>query len=286
MSKVNLEDILDESLDRIADGETVEDCVAAYPEHAQALLPLLEAALALRQEVASAPFRPAAKARSLQRLLSSVEDRQPSRRRWFTVMPPISRPVGVALASLVVVLVAAGWTTSAASNTVPGDPLYWVKGVKESAMLKIPRSDVAQAQVHADLARTRVQEMRRLVASGRVQEAELLLARLDHHLSELATYIGVTVASDPIEMPVARVRFASTGEVSSIARRLERDERWLKTRFQAVADDMDSDMGQQVGRVRRLSDLRYRTVIAALDATHSSGTRLFWRNANAHLAQR
>ena len=286
MTKVKLDDILDECLERIAAGSTIEECAAAFPEHAEALTPLLETALALGHISGSVRLSPEAKARGLDRLMDAIDRRQASKRWWHPFIPSISRPVGAALAGVAVVLVTAGWTTAAASDTLPGDPLYWVKSAKERVMLEVPRSDVGQAQAHADLARVRVQEMRQLVASGRVNEAEQLLAKLDHHLNELAGYVGVTVASDPIEMPVVRVRLASAGDVASIARRLERDERWLKSRLNALVNSMDSDMGQQADRVRRLSYLRYRTVIVSLDATQNSGTRLFWRNESVRLSRR
>ena len=51
--------VLDECVDRINRGETLDECLAAYPEHAAELKPLLEAAFGIRDATAEVPGKAA-----------------------------------------------------------------------------------------------------------------------------------------------------------------------------------------------------------------------------------
>src|SRR5437773_1545589 len=53
----SLSEVLDRALERISAGESVETCLAAYPEHASALAPLLCTGALLHAE-AAAPLLP------------------------------------------------------------------------------------------------------------------------------------------------------------------------------------------------------------------------------------
>jgi hypothetical protein len=72
---VTLEDALDDCVDQLMDGATVEACLASHPQHAETLRPLLETADRLRQieqPVADA----AAVAKGKRLMMRALADRQ------------------------------------------------------------------------------------------------------------------------------------------------------------------------------------------------------------------
>ena len=91
MSK-NFNQLLDECVDRINSGESIEECLASYPEQAKELEPTITAIFDIRAAYSFTP-RPAAKAAAKQRfyaLLDSLE-RKPQERRPVPLWSPSGR---------------------------------------------------------------------------------------------------------------------------------------------------------------------------------------------------
>ncbi len=80
--------ILDECLDRINDGNAIESCLAQHPDHAAELKPLLESAAGFNR-VASITVSDDARRRARKRLLDAIEQRQkPSFWAWIAAKAP------------------------------------------------------------------------------------------------------------------------------------------------------------------------------------------------------
>ena len=273
------DDALNDCLERIARGEDVMQCARRHSQLESELLPLLRVARATMRVAQSASYRPEAKAQGLGRLLHVLSQQGvPKRRRFsFPLWRPVARPVVVALAAVVVTLLAAGGTTLASSNSVPGEPLYWVKTTKESvSLLLIPRSDMDKAQVQARLASVRGQELRQLISRGRLQQAEGLVSRINHHLNESAAYARINLPTDPIEMPVELPPPAMTWQTQQFRADLERDGTALREGFLKLMENVPPGHRHQVQQFMRQSELGYRILI---DATYSGGIpgRPFWK---------
>lgn len=120
---------------------------------------------------------------------------RPARRKARHSMP--SRPAGrsgssrrpavdgigrrfvlVASATLVMALALAGTGTLASRDALPGDSLYGVKRVAESAGLALTFDEVAKAQRHFELATTRLDEVERLLAEQPPASPELVAAAI------------------------------------------------------------------------------------------------------------
>ena len=93
MKKKEFDNIFDECLERILEGETLEQCLARYPEQADELKPLLETVLAVKTASAVKP-RPEFKARASYGFRSALQAKAaPQPRpfwgwvpRWATVL--------------------------------------------------------------------------------------------------------------------------------------------------------------------------------------------------------
>lgn len=188
MSKA-FEKILDECLERLIQGESIEECLARYPEQAAELEPLLRVAL-VAKEASSLEPRPELKAAARHRFqlaLSDVERRQ--QRRGFALRWRWRWALAIT-AVLLLILVAGGSTVAASSDSLPGEPLYPVKTAVEQVRLWFTTTDTGKAKLHAQFANRRAQEIIRIIEKDRPDRVPRLVERLVNHLDEIKLLVG------------------------------------------------------------------------------------------------
>ena len=178
------DNILEQCLERLlVKGETIEECLASYPQQAEALKPLLQTAAAakrIRTLEPSPEFR--AKARyQFRSALQEAASRKSRpffawRFRWAT-----------AVATVLVLPLASGSMVAAASNSMPDEPLYHVKLAVEQLQLRLTPSALGKANLYARLADRRVAEIKRMAQKGNVSLIGLVTRRLDNQLTMIAS---------------------------------------------------------------------------------------------------
>ena len=269
MGNSDFDNIVNDCLERIASGETVAECLARYPEHADELAPLLRMGQATMRVSQGAEPSAEGRARGMARMQAALaEGRQNRRRRWQ--LPrlswrPISTPIAAAFAVVFLTVVAAGGTTVASADSIPGEPLYPVKSMRENVEERIARTDEHKAQVHAKLARERGREMRELIIRGRIYEAEVVAFRLQQHLGESANHIGAVVSTHFIEMPRIVAHHRHKKGAVALRQRLSHDEKYVKGQLTAVVERVPEPHKARVWRLLYKSDLGYKVVLVALD---------------------
>ncbi|MEE9202936.1 MAG: DUF5667 domain-containing protein [Dehalococcoidia bacterium] len=180
-----IEDILDECLGLIAQGQTVEECLSRYPEQAAELEPLLRTAAVMRQQALASPIpSPVARAAGRQVLLTALADRQERRRRFFPL-----RGWSVAMASLVVALFLGTGTVLASFQAVPEETLYPVKRTVERVQLALSPSPESHARTLVRHSDNRLKEIEALEKKGKVAVAEKLRERLKAQLQKAADLV-------------------------------------------------------------------------------------------------
>ena len=283
----DFDDALNDCIERIAMGEDMQKCVSRYPQHEEELAPLVRVGMATMGAAATASYGTQAKARGLSRLNQALADwRAPKRRLIPFVWRPLARPVLIALVAVLLTGLAAGGTTVASANSVPGEPLYWVKTVKEKISLKLRRSDIGKAGNHARLANERGEEMRKLIARGRVQEAERLMSRITHHLNKSSLYAGVSLTFNDTEMPVKPTGLRKSHNTLKLRARLERDGTTLRSDLTELLRNAPPGVKHRVQQLMRRSELRYRVLIAGLHDDTSPRQWPFWRVEPSRFRQR
>jgi len=213
-TKSDLTPTLRDSLAGIEAGETIEQALARFPEQAEALRPLLETALNIRQlQLGAAPESLAERIGSAivaeARQASDAGRRAAAQRRgreagsgherWRLGTWPIGlTPRSLAL-NLVTLLVALGLllagATRASANSLPGDLLYPVKLGIERMQLILTR-EASEAELASHFAERRLAEADALEAAGQSPAPALAgLNALSPWSESLPAAAGTAIAS-------------------------------------------------------------------------------------------
>ncbi len=159
MTSLDFEHALDEALRLRSAGWTVAACLERFPEHAEALEPLLETADDVARALfADTPVPEPDLARGRARVLQAA--RSAGRRR-------ASLPLGRWAMALALVLIVVFGTAAASAQALPGDWLYPVKRGLEAARLALTVDDTTRLQVDAEQNERRRQELVELARLGR-----------------------------------------------------------------------------------------------------------------------
>ena len=155
------EEIVEECLELLRQGRSMEECLERYPEEAAELEPMLRVAFSVRSGLAADLPLPA-RTRMRSRVLAEW-DRQHQPRSWNLRLPSVLPgsalfPRWAFAAAILVLALALGGlgTNTAAANTVPGDILYPVKELREGVELWFARSPEAKVEMYTSLVKERV----------------------------------------------------------------------------------------------------------------------------------
>lgn len=183
-----IENIFNECIERIEQGDTIENCLKSYPFDAAELEPLLRTALGIQANASF--YNPSRYVKSIsharldgaQRYARYVQkkDEYPA---WQRVWVP-------ALASITAVMFIGVGTVAASSNALPDETLYPVKMAAENVRVAFTFSDVAKAKVHVELAEERSDEIAAMAAQGNTEQIVKATDKLLEHLDEANIAIG------------------------------------------------------------------------------------------------
>lgn len=221
-----LEDIFNECYERILQGESFESCLARYPEYAAQLEPLLRTAFGFTLRVSTFQPRPEFKHWLRVRLQGAQfrpKQREPMQKPGFFSW---QRAWAVGLTAILVVLLAGGSTAAASADAMPDNPLYPVKLATEQVKLAFTFSDTSKAELHAQLAETRVREIEAMANQGKTGQVAIAAERLANQLEQANNVIArvETVKADvapsmlapekmpPPTPPAATIREAARAE--------------------------------------------------------------------------
>ena len=176
----NLEKILDDCIEELRKGGSVESVLARYPQHISELKPLLELVRAMEQMPKPEPGADAVSATLVSvgqeiALLHHVESSKQGKKnrsafgRLFQ-QPRLAWTLSAAFA-LVLMFVA---ISTVSANSVPGDILYPLKLVTEKVSFLLAFSSERKAELRLTFSEQRTKEIRRVLQqSGKLDEGLL-----------------------------------------------------------------------------------------------------------------
>jgi len=185
MSK-KLDQIFDECVERMLWGESIESCLARYPEVAAELETMLRTVFHVGRVSSSLQADPGFKARTRYWLGAQASARNQGQQAQRGKYGPFGwRPAwAVSLATIFVLLVTGAGTVAAASDALPDERLYAVKLATEQARLTFTFSDAAKSELHTRLAESRATEIVTMASEGKTQQVLATTRKLATHLAE------------------------------------------------------------------------------------------------------
>jgi hypothetical protein len=174
--KANIEDILDQCIEDIQAGKSMEDVLKACPDVAAELRPLLQLAVKLEQLPTPEPS-----VQGLVRAMAhSVVDAERPQRRSKGRLLLFPSPVLARVAASIAFIFLLGWgTTVASSDAVPGDFLYPVKRFTERVKFFLTINNENQAELRIVFSEERLAEAVKMHARGEGVDDVLLATMLE-----------------------------------------------------------------------------------------------------------
>jgi len=190
------DNIFDECLERVLiKGETIEQCLASYPEQAAELEPLLLTALVAKKASSIEPC-PEFRERARYQFRAALQEMEAKKERRFFGFNWQPRWATVVVTVLIFIL-ASGGTVAAAGNSMPDEPLYQVKLATEKARLALTPSVLGKAELYVKLIDKRVNEIVKMAEKGKPEQVERTAERLNGHLVVMASLAASKVEVSP-----------------------------------------------------------------------------------------
>jgi hypothetical protein len=165
-------------------GESVEDCLKAYPKQASELEPLLKTSFALMQMPSTIQPDSEFKAKVRSQLQGMLYDKLEKAGKRAKV-PVWRRKWVVAVASILIIFLAGTGVAAASRNALPDEPLYPVKLATEQVRLMTTFSDMDKAELHVRFAEHRVGEIAEMARQGKGDKIPVLTEQVANHLEKV-----------------------------------------------------------------------------------------------------
>lgn len=181
----NLEQIFEECLERVFQGESIESCLMSYPNEAAHLEPLLRTAVGVTNRAAMLQPAPEFKARAGMRIQAAWQYAAQQK----TVEKPSKgfswqRSWAFALTAVALLLFSSVGTAFASSEALPDEPLYPAKLATEQVVLAFSFSEENKVALHAQLAEKRAQEIAAMAREGKTDYVVATATRLTHQMEQ------------------------------------------------------------------------------------------------------
>jgi hypothetical protein len=184
-------DILNNCLEDLKAGKSIESCLEHYPEQATELKPLLHTARLLLPAAIIQP-RPDFRAQARSRFRSLLYSETLPKKRPVTWVPRWATTVALVIGLLMM----GSGTVAAAGYSMPDEPLYPLKLTAERIQLQLTTSSADKATLYASLVERRVVEIIQMAGEGNTRQIEATTQRMDQSLTALAQLAPQTEMND------------------------------------------------------------------------------------------
>jgi ribosomal protein L12E/L44/L45/RPP1/RPP2 len=263
-----IEEIFEECLKCIEHGESIESCLARYPEKSQELELMLRTFVNVKWRTTLVEPSPQSKLRGRAKLLNIYRQRayeeahkakQPGGFRLQRILVP-------ALAGIVIFILVGGVGTAAASsNAMPDQPLYPVKLATEEVRLALSFSDVDKAVVNTEIAQERAQEIAAMAEIGKTEYIAPATERMLNNLENAEQAINKVIYSQPEPPPAQPPEGPPEQPAVAVTANI--------TDNQTAQEDINGDTGDivvedtQTQRMRESYEKTVENNLAVLEAT-------------------
>ena len=203
-----LSDAVNECVDALRQGDSIDDCLRRHPDFADELRPLLTAAVAA---TAVAPTRDDAARRIAQtRFEGAVRHHLSTNRRgasgrfslrdwWNSRASGWSRVWAVGFTAVALFAVLSTGAAYASTDAMPDSPLYPVKRATEHARLAITFSDDSRAIYHLELIERRTLELAAVAETGDTEQVARISRDVLKNIEFARVEAGVDTSADSLQ---------------------------------------------------------------------------------------
>ena len=180
---MDFNDILNECLDRLMNGETIEQCLSRFPEHADELKPLLETGSRIRKTAHIQP-RPEFRAHARVQFHAAMNS-LPQRKPETSFVAWLKQPLWAAVTTAALLVLLGTSTAVLANGSMPDQALYPVKLAMEKIQIALTPSAEAKGELYARLLERRIDEITRMTEENKIDKLQMLTSRLDSFAAEI-----------------------------------------------------------------------------------------------------
>ncbi|MDO8578329.1 MAG: DUF5667 domain-containing protein [Dehalococcoidales bacterium] len=181
---MEFDDILNQCLERILRGETVDQCLSRFPQYADKLKPLLDTGLRVKKATAVQP-RP--EFRTNARLQFQAALNAPESKPKVSFFYWLKQPQWTAVTAFALLVVLGTATAALANGSMPDQPLYPVKLAMEKIQIALAPSAESRGELYARLLQRRVDEITRMAEKNKPDKIQLVTNRLDSMVLGIAS---------------------------------------------------------------------------------------------------
>lgn len=222
------EEILQNCIAEIKNGQTLEGCLLAYPEFADRLAPLLKTASLLSSALPEVSPSLDFEEETGAKLLAAVRAKRtelpkkislPFQKRWaiIPVVPAGRQAFAKVAAAALVCFMLTGGVVAASANSLPNSPLYVVKKGVEKIQLALTFDEEAKVELHLKLAQKRLDEAEALKEKNQDGEAfEICVKDINKNLEQARSLAEGLSAENKEELLAKVTEFA--GRESQISK--------------------------------------------------------------------
>ncbi len=173
---MEFDNILNDCLERVLHGETVEQCLSRYPRYADRLKPLLDTGLQVKKAAAVQP-RPEFRANARLQFQAALDASE--NRTVFSFLDWLKQPQWAAVTAFALLLVLGTTTAALANGSMPDQPLYPVKLAMEKIQISLTPSSESRGELYARNLERRVAEITRMASENKPDKIELVTTQLN-----------------------------------------------------------------------------------------------------------
>ncbi|RPJ63730.1 MAG: hypothetical protein EHM12_01550, partial [Dehalococcoidia bacterium] len=185
-----IEDAYNECFERLLSGESLDSCLSSYPEYAAELDSMLRTTFDIKRKAYPIQPRPEFKYWARVRMQgiqqADIQTEDSEKVSSFN----IRRNLAISMAALLVFVMASTGTAAASSNALPDQPLYDVKLALEQVQLSFTTSETMKAQLYANLAEKRAEEISVMASLGKTDKVLTTTARMYDQMDKAAQILA------------------------------------------------------------------------------------------------
>jgi tetratricopeptide (TPR) repeat protein len=249
----NIEKALDESIEMIRSGATIDDCLKLYPDHRDNLRDMLEAAACIENALSNNSLaRPAEQflIKDRQSFLTAIKETESTVEtgedsKLLPLIPVyrterFRRAFAGMMASAATLVIAIGGLVHSSANSLPGSALYPVKRMSENVQLALTFDAKREAEIRYAITENRIDEATKLAKTGEAKKAVQVYEEAQNSFNEAQKLASNGVVRSDTKASLDSVKeLVAKGDIK-LAEKIEANSEGTATKKRSAENEVSS----------------------------------------------